>query len=1002
MREMMMSKQIAIIEPMGRAWSDEIVYLPCGRDVTGVKDEGTGKLLPSQRTQINPVLDIAGEPQLAVRLSLAPSQKISLGFVKGGTASPGNSPLSSANFAIGGMPAHVFSNGCISVAAPCSRPFNADETLPGPLLAVRRVSDKEWTGRGTMGVARVCGRITTEILDNGPLFIRWQIRYLAGGRELVSYIFTLFANEDFVRVQEKSSLDAGMDFRFAMDDADAPQFWCTHGGGEFAKVTRGPVASPPTRMGLERPGEFIHIDFHCGHFQISYAWAGLWRDGGPLIGVTEMRGGHWKLPGRNRITVKKDEKGLSWHFPANGGSREYAFVCGIPEAFAPEKELSRFCHLRRKYSDMPLEKIRHWKLDWDIPRHSTPILYPKGTADSWKKKAAAWPELIRAYRKMAADNSFNNMSGAMLPAYLITGDKKIKDDLLKAVEDYIDVSVEYALGNGYIRLIIFSGRNAKVALDVIDVLRANGELDEEIERRLAKKLAFLSYCFADPDFWPWDSMFRERNDPRSHGGVYWDDAGSSICPPNFTSEYYTSTGIFALAYPEHPMAQEWISWSTDLFERNLEAMFFEGGSYEESANYHNHTLGMITQLAVALLAGGHRDFFEHPRFKANFGYFVENLTPRVALTESGAAEFSKSCNLQPPSDGKAVYVTNWGNSGHDCSGYPISPSLPVAAGIYADRDLPYARRLMTAWRLGTQQFCSHYWGFDLLAVGRPDLKDIELNLESKILEGTGVAMRAAQGTEDEVFAWIKCGPATHHNCNDEGGIVLYAKGAPILGDFGYHTHHAGKTEGGFETWKHCSVTFGGKNTSFYLGVEQALPPKFWQSTAEADLLVCDIPIEYLLPEGARYDNPVRVPRIDYKRSILFVKPNYFVVYDQISKTSMPSTWWLHALAKQIDVSGSRAYCHGMFGVDLDVQIVQPAKAVISTGEYSVQRHIRIEQPGAGDYLAVLTPLRKGGKPPAVEFDSSNKKLTVKGSWGTDIVQLGGTSPLQLLGKRKVR
>ena len=212
--------------------------------------------------------------------------------------------------------------------------FNAG-TVPGPLLAVRRAADKAWAGQGYWGPAESCGRIDTDIIEQGPLFVRWRTRYLLGGRELARYEMTLLADEDFVQVREATAPDTGMAFRFVLSGADAPRYWCTHGGGEQVKLLRGEVSAPPPRLGLIRPGVFVNIDFQSGHFQSSYAWLGLWRDGGPLIGVAELRGGHWQLPGRNRISVHQEEAGLAWYFAANGGSREYALTCGEPEQYAP-------------------------------------------------------------------------------------------------------------------------------------------------------------------------------------------------------------------------------------------------------------------------------------------------------------------------------------------------------------------------------------------------------------------------------------------------------------------------------------------------------------------------------------------------------------------------------------------------------------------------------------------------------------------------------------------
>jgi len=978
---------VTIREPIERTWTDEVIYLACPPDRVAARDAETGEWLPSQ------VVCEDDTRRLAVRLSLMPGQERQIACVADSSAAaPSSFSITETDHS--GLPCYMMANSRLVVMVPRSQAFNADQA-PGPLLAMRRNNDTVWTGQGEWGLSAGCGRIETEILAVGPLFLRWQTCYLVGGKEYACYEMTLLDGEDFIQVRERSMLDGGAAFRFVLERADAPQCWCTHGGGEQAAVLRGPVTSPPPRLGLERPGEFVHIDFHSGHQQSSYSWFGVWREEGPLIGVAELHGGQWCFPGRNRITMYRTETGLAWHFPANGGSREYALSCGMPDAYAPATGLSRFCHLRRKYSDLPLEKVRHWHLDWALPKRSVSLLYPDGTAECWRAKAVAWPELAGAYERLAAEPTETLATGALLPAYLITGEPRLRTQFLEYSERWLDASLDHALDNGYIRLIIFTGRGMKATLDGIDILRTLGDLDEETERKLARKLAFLAYCFADPDYWPWDSVFRPQSDPRSHGGDYWDDAGSSICPPNFTTEYYSSTGIFALAYPEHPASAGWIAWTEELFARNLDAMFFEGGGYEESANYHNHTLGMLTQLAVGLLAGGHRDFFAHPRFKANYGFFVENLTPRVALVESSQQTFSTLYHLNPPTDGTAAFITSWGNSGHDCGGTNVPPALAVAAGIYADRDPAYARRLMTAWRRSPQQFCSAYWGFDLLVLGRPDLPEIDLALDSRLVEGTGAVMRAAQGTPEEIFAWIKCGPATHHNCNDEGGLVLYGHGAPLLGDFGYHTQHQGCHNNGYETWKHTCVSFGGKTTSFYLGIEQALPPQFWQSTPEADLLVCDLSTEYLLPEGAPYCQPIRIPHIDHTRSILFVKPRYFVIYDQIAHNTLPATWWLHALADRIEVDGNHAICYGQFSINLDVQLLLPNPACIATGEYSVQRHLRVEQ-ATGNYLAVITPLRPHESAPVVQFDLTDGLLTVSGTWGIDRIRTGGQLPLQLL------
>ncbi len=135
--------------------------------------------------------------------------------------------------------------------------------------------------------------------------------------------------------------------------------------------------------------------------------------------------------------------------------------------------------------------MRHWALDWPLPRRDAPLLYPAGTASRWQEKAAAWPELVRGYQRLVSESKDNLSVGMWLPAYLITGERSLHDQLLQFIDSALDDSVEQALGNCYLRLIIFSGRSMKVILEAIDVLRARGELDEATERVFARKLAFL-------------------------------------------------------------------------------------------------------------------------------------------------------------------------------------------------------------------------------------------------------------------------------------------------------------------------------------------------------------------------------------------------------------------------------------------------------------------------------------------------------------------------------
>ncbi len=980
-----MKNIITITEPISRSWNNESVWLDAEPGYMAV-DASTGQALPAQLCGTNPN-NFRDKQQLCVNVNLSPDQVVNIELCPGEPADIDN------NFAVKDLTCcYEISNGVLSVIIPQSQSFDPG-WAPGPVLAMK-YGDNRWCGKGTFGCYEFAGRLETVVIDAGPLFARWITRYLLDGMVLASYDCRLWAGEDFIHFSENSRLRAGMEFRFELSGDDLPMEWFSYGGGEQSTVVRGTLDNQPSPKGCKRENEVIHIDFNSGHFQMSYTWAGFLLDNDLAIGITELNGGMWEYPGLGRIrAMQHDDGGVYWLLTANGGTRQYALACGSSTDYAPESGMTKFCAIHRKISDLPLEKVRHWQTRWMPAPRTAPLLYPVGTADCWREKLDAWPELDAAYKGMAQQmlDGKHVLSGGMLPAYLASGcNTKILEILIKRIESDLDSGVSHAVDNGYLRLIIFDGRMIKVDLETMDFLLWRGEIDTDRAQKIIQKMLFLSYCFADENFWPYQSLFREAGDPLGIGQDYIDDIGQSIDPPNFTTEYFTSFGMVGLTFPGHPAAEEWITKSEVQFERQLNFHFYESGGYIESLNYHNHTLGMIEQLAIALRASGRANFFNHPIYKANYGFFQKMLTPPVVWQPVHDEPASGAGVLHPmPAGQPSSLIHIWGNSGHDCCGYAIPSFLAVGAGVYADSDPDYARSLMTAWRSGPAYFCTHYFGLNLLAMGRPDLPDAALNPASEVLEGLGATFRADYGTGKEIFAWVKCGTATHHNCRDEGGIVLYAHGAQLLGDFGYHhTTSDGKTAGGYNTWKHTCVTFDGNSTSAYTGVEKATPPELWRSTPAADLLACRLPVEYIIPDANAYLDTVHIPRIDHRRWILFIKPDYFVIYDHIPASTVDATWWLHAMTDNIETAPGMALIKGRTGVNLDVRMLTPENATLQTGEYGGMQHLKLTIPaGVGTFASILTPLAKGMTPPS-SAKISNNEIQITGSWGEDRIILG--------------
>jgi hypothetical protein len=369
---------------------------------------------------------------------------------------------------------------------------------------------------------------------------------------------------------------------------------------------------------------------------------------------------------------------------------------------------------------------------------------------------------------------------------------------------------------------------------------------------------------------------------------------------------------------------------------------------------------MTFQMAAALREGGFHDFFAHPRFRAQFGHWVDMMTPPVVRNETGLRQHSPDSSVDAGAE-RLRMIPSSGNTGQDCSDFAVPDALAMAAAVLKDSDPALSGRLMRAWREGGRVCLNHYNVSGFLLLADPSLPEAEsLELQSKLLPGVGAALRGQNGHPDEVYTLVKCGWATHHNDKDEGGFCLWAYGAPVSSDQGYHYRELdGHTYGGMFTRLHNCVVFDHKTTAL-AGQETAFPPERFVTTGLADLLVAYLPIDYLMDVPDRsYLELVPCDRIEYRRFLLFVKPHYFVVYDHIAQNVYTTQWYLHCQSKSVSIDGGHVRFSGNWGVDLEARLFLPSQPVIQEGQFGVQRHVVVRQAGPKDFFAWIAPLKPG-------------------------------------------
>ena len=507
----------------------------------------------------------------------------------------------------------------------------------------------------------------------------------------------------------------------------------------------------------------------------------------------------------------------------------------------------RLCDIHRRYTGLPLQKVKDWVLAWENEPERPFLLCDRNDLEQARARVQETPEMLRTYRALAETipSTAPFQAGAKTMLWLALDDEQYAQAAVTALEQDITHCITTCWKEGgLIRLIIFDGRWMKVWMQAYDLLHAGGFIDAARDARIRRDLAFLAYCMADPELFPKHVNLADHNDPDSFYHGLGRTIGDAVCPPNFHTEYFTTYGMMGCCFPAHPQAAAWRQEAAQLMTRQLEVHFYDSGCYCESPNYHAHVFAMINQLALVLRRRGRRIFHQHPRFKAQFDYFCQMQTPPILLNETAQRFFIPSRFLHPGQDRYAMLPSN-GNTGSDCSDMPLPMELVIGARIYQESDPALSARCMATWNNAGCPIGSYNNELSFLLLADPHLPaSAQIGLRGSLLTGSYVTFRGNPETPDEVFVLTKNGTATHHNCFDEGGFTIWAYGAPIASDYGYHAEHAGRREGGINTWKHNCVEFDGKSSG-YLGIEQTLPPEHRVSTPLADLLVSYLPITNL-------------------------------------------------------------------------------------------------------------------------------------------------------------
>jgi hypothetical protein len=890
---------------------------------------------------------------------------------------------------------YVLSNGLIALRTgrgekTFTKPMDPAK-VPAPLLAVRGVSGA-WLGRGWLESPFKVVRYQIALEENGPIFQRIRAHYQFD-HGYYDCTVTLRAGEDVVHFHEEfdmgaPSKDRDSHFCFSLYQGLQPDtvrwtgWYVDKKFNQNGAVWLDPAKEAMFSIDYANPGPMLRLYGLFYWWEQSACYYGAYRQDKPqgdLLAIFPERPGHWSHPTAIFLESRKGPdlvikapirlpvpKGtmegvedrspymsgsIAPGTPENRGIREWGLLVSSPAAAISAKGDFTGSGIRKawtRYGQNPLDKIKDWTLRWNAPGAEA---YPRSfvTRDqlpALRARVKQNPELQKLltspWRKRFA--------------YMVTQDPKLGDALLH----------DTANGDGnwmglLPRLRFFAGiyldsdgdigsrthmhRAAGMLRGVapqFDVAMSIPEMTAE-ERREANALyAFLLYKLSDPDYLAYGTGFHLGN-------------------VNMPAMAVNVIGYSATEVPEHPNFANWALPSAKATLDILRDYTAPGGAWRECPHYQlDGTIAGVMQSATTYKNSGFLDLYQNPFFKSNMLFNLKLLTPvdpRFGIRTL-------------PAIGNGSYEST-SLYGH------------MAAGT-AKSDPEYSKWMEWGWKAVGQPI----WMYendesicdDTLPAAPPDMR-------SAHFPGFGSIMRSHFGDPNETYLAYRMGYQIEHYEDDQGEIVLYSRGAPLVMDFGSLYQPAmGRS------WMHNCVSID------HWG--------HWEETGEitqssflnaADACLGTLTVNTLTKQTEDpKDNPPpnmdpvtrKIAPTTWTRQVMLVKnevadaPHYVLVRDGLEgKGDQFTDFTLWCLAKGVETQGNTVHYPGQFGMDLTVTMLDPVKPEFTTGKYGhnflyegpsgtfwrkvngtkpweeVQHYFRVKRTDHQGYFAVLYPHR---------------------------------------------
>lgn len=815
----------------------------------------------------------------------------------------------------------------------------------GPIAGIR-LNSGAWVGGGRLILRAAPIGYQARIAAQGAVFVDVEAQYALPANQFWKLRFRVIANEPVVLVDESFSGEIGAVYELSLNPGlNADQmFW-----------RKENLAAGAQAIGSINGENAFLLEpwYHWWEGDYQGDWVSFYNNAGPdLLGVAARDAAAWVDPVKTeweyRVPIGKSD--LTMRMQLRGLERRWMlFALNKTQALQPQSDAASIPQqLKIKHGEFPLDQLSRASLVWQ----DTGLIYPR---------LFAGPAEIAALR--ATQGTSQNLSrfqrdsyrintddlDEYIPAALTTNDPVLRGRLAADAVERLQQTVDLYLRQTQYRTaghdLSRHYNDVAITLNMLDAALSFGLYTPAEMQRIRGQVAFLGNVLANPIV---------VSPERGFSGN-----------PNMTSSTRSVLGVLASLIPDHPQARAWADLSIQQISRDLAASGSEQGGWIEAPHYAGVALDSILASALALTRNGlaNRSLLQDPKLKGALRWIAHITTPRDPM-------------LQGLRHMPAIGNTYLGEQ----------TSLPGwAAFIWKDQDPAFSREMQWIWR--EQNFFPRA-GIGGLYPGTAGFTRFILNATlpaappqwgSEVFPETGAVFRAHFPGPQETYLHYIQGPLHQHYDYDEGSIVLWGQGQPLIEEFGYYDRAP---------------------AAYHSRVEDG----FTEQTGNEGRIR-----EFLTSPDGDY---LRGERAGWQRQILFVKdtqalgPNYFVLHDTLThgREGMWRAWIsTNETPAGIATNSSVLRARGRFNVDLAMFLSEPAARGLTSNSFTVengasgytknsitQRSVEFRIPAGGQSTVALYPISSPEPLPAFSEFGGGKAIKIVGPWGVDYVFLNLT------------